>query len=124
MSREIAKEYQSIFTSAARTATAESTIVCNRSSGIFFINVTAVTATPSVVFTISGVDPISSATYTILQSAAITGTGLTVLRICTHLAAAANTIAKDLLPQALKITATHADADSITYSVSYMGTDT
>jgi hypothetical protein len=124
MSREIAKEFQPIFASAARTATSESTIVCNRSSGIFFINVTAVTATPSVVFTIAGVDPASSATYTILQSAAITGTGLTVLRICTHLTAAANTVAKDLLPQALKITATHADTDSITYSVSYMGTDT
>lgn len=124
MSREIAKEFQPIFESAARTATDSKTIVCNRSSGLFFINVTAVTATPSVVFTIAGVDPISSATYTILQSAAITATGLTVLRVCTHLAAAANTVAKDLLPQALKITATHGDADSITYSMGYMGTDT
>lgn len=124
MSREIAKEYQPIFYSAARTATSSKTIVCNRSSGLFFINVTAASATPSVVFKIEGVDPTSSATYTILESVAITGAGLTVLRVCTHLAAAANTVAKDLLPQALKITATHGDADSITYSMSYMGTDT
>jgi len=124
MSREIAKEYQPIFDSAARTATSSKTIVCNRSSGLFFINVTAASATPSVVFKIEGVDPTSSATYTILESAAITGVGLTVLRVCTHLSAAANTVAKDLLPQALKVTATHGDADSITYSMSYMGTDT
>lgn len=124
MSREIAKEFQPIFNPRARTATETASIICNRSSGLFFINVTSVTATPSVVFKIEGVDPISSATYTILESVAITATGLTVLRVCTHLAAAANTVAKDLLPQALKITATHADADSITYSMSYIGTDT
>ena len=115
------KEYQPIFESAARTATETRTIACCQSSGLFFINVTATSATPSVVFTIKGVDPLSSATYTILASAAITGTGLTVLRVCSDLTPAANTIAKDLLPQALEITATHADSDSITYSMSFMG---
>ena len=123
MSKEKCKDYQQIFASAARTATESATIISSQSSGMFFINVSAVSATPSVVFTISGVDPISSTTYTILQSAAITGTGLTVLRVCAHLAAAANTVAKDFLPQALKITATHGDADSITYSMSYIGMD-
>jgi hypothetical protein len=120
----MSKEFQPIFGSTARTATDSKTIACNKSSGLFFINVTAITASPSVVFTIAGLDPIGSTTYTILTSAAITGTGLTVLRVSPHLTAAANTIAKDLLPQALKITATHGDADSITYSMSYIGTDT
>lgn len=124
MSREIAKEFQPIFASAARTATESATIICNRSSGLFFINVTAASATPSVVFTIAGLDPVGSTAYTILTSAAITGAGLTVLRVSPHLTAAANTIAKDLLPNALKITATHADTDSITYSMSYIGVDT
>lgn len=119
-----AKEYQSIFASAARTATSSATIACNRTSGLFFINVSAVSATPSVVFTIAGVDPISSTAYTILESAAITATGMTVLKICPHLTAAANTVAKEMLPQALKITATHADADSITFSMCYLGVDT
>ena len=123
MSRESCKDYQPIFASAARTATSSATIVSAQASGVFYINVTAVSATPSVVFTIAGVDPISSATYTILASAAITGTGLTVLRVSPHLTAAANMIAQDLLPQALNITATHADADSITYSMSYIGMD-
>jgi hypothetical protein len=115
------KEYREVFASAARTATSTSTIACESAAGFFVINVTAASATPSVVFTIKGVDPISSATWDILASAAITGTGTTVLRVHPELTAAANTIAKDFLPQAVAVTATHADADSITYSVSFMG---
>jgi hypothetical protein len=119
----MSKEFQPIFAKAARTATSSATISPESCSGLFFINVTAVSATPSVVFTIAGLDPVDSAEYTILASAAITGTGLTVLRVSPQLTAAANTIAKDMLPAALKITATHADADSITYSMSFIGID-
>ena len=73
-----------------------------------------------VVFTIAGMSPGGTA-YTILASAAITTTGLTVLRVHPELTAATNTIAKDVLPAALKITATHGDADSITYSMHFVG---
>ena len=58
-----------------------------------------------------------------LCGAAITSTGLTVLRVHPQLSAAANTIAKDMLPAAVSVTATHADADSITYSVSFLGVE-
>ena len=115
------KEHQTVFASAARTATSTASIATRSLGGLFIINVTAASATPSVVFTIKGVCPISSATYDILASAAITGTGTTVLRVHPSLTAAANTIAKDILPSALLVTATHADADSITYSVSFVG---
>lgn len=115
------KEYQEVFASAARTATATKTMACGSLGGLFFINVTAASATPSVVFTIKGHCPISSTSYDILASAAITGTGLTVLRVHPSLTAAANTIAKDMLPSAVSITATHADADSIAYSVGFIG---
>lgn len=115
------KEYQEVFTSAARTATSTKTMTCGSLGGLFFINVTAAAATPSVVFTVKGHCPISNTTYDVLASAAITGTGLTVLRIHPSLTAAANTIAKDILPQAISVTATHADADSITYSVGFIG---
>lgn len=115
------KEHQLIFAKAARTATATATLSTESVQALIFINVTAVTATPSVVFTISGVSPAGSAVYTILESAAITATGLTVLRISPHLTAAANTIAKDILPSELKVTATHADTDSITYEVRMVG---
>lgn len=118
------KEHQEIFARAARTATSSVTIPCGATQGLFYINVTAVTATPSVVFTIAGVAPVDNgAVYTVLESAAITGTGLTVLRVSPHLTASANTIAKDILPAALKITATHADADSITYEMRFVGCD-
>lgn len=119
-----AKEYQQIFTRTARTATASATIPCESAQGLIFIDVSAASATPSVVFTIAGVAPTDKSTeYTILTSAAITGAGLTVLRISPHLTAAANTIAKDILPGAIKITATHADTDSITYEVVFVGMD-
>jgi len=116
------KEHQVIFESAARTATSSVTVPIGEScQGLFFINVTAVSLTPSVVFTIAGVSPAGDSVYTILASAAITGTGLTVLRVSPHLTAAANTIAKDILPSAIKVTATHADTDSITYSMRFIG---
>lgn len=123
MSRASDKEFQTVFASAARTATATATIATGSCAGLFFINVTATEATPSVVFTIAGEDPISGATYTILASAAITATGLTVLRVHPALTATANTIAKDMLPAAIRVTAKHANADSITYSVSFIGVE-
>ena len=73
-------------------------------------------------FTVLGESP-SGATYTILASAAIVGTGLTVLRISPQLTAAANTVAKDFLPSNLKVTATHANGVSLTYSVYLDGMD-
>lgn len=119
--RNTHKEFQEVFASAARTATVTQTMVCGSLGGLFFINVTAASATPSVVFTIKGHDPISGAAYTILASAAITGAGMTVLRVHPSLTAAANTIAKDVLPAAISIEAAHADTDSITYSVGFLG---
>lgn len=116
----MSKEHQLIFDRAARTETTIATIACDAPAGLFFIDVSAVSATPSVVFTIAGMSPGGTA-YTILASAAITTTGLTVLRVHPELTAATNTIAKDVLPAALKITATHGDSDSITYSMHFVG---
>ncbi len=115
------KQDEVIVPSAARTAGADFTFTCATTGGLFVIDVTAATATPSVVFTIQGVEPISGNKWTILQSAAITGTGTTVLRVYPTLTAAANTIAQDILPQGININCNHADADSITYSVRFVG---
>lgn len=114
------KEHQPIFASASRTATESATIACESGEGLFFIDCTALTATGSIVFTIAGVSP-SGTAYTILASAAIVATGMTVLRVSPQLTAAANTIAKDMLPAALKITATHANGVAVTYSMSFVG---
>lgn len=107
------------FDSAARTATTNSGDLDNgQHRGLHLtINVTAITSTPSVVFTIQGKDEISGSYYTILASAAITGTGTTVLRVYPGLTASANTVANDVLPKTWRVLATHADGDSITYSV-------
>ena len=115
------KQDELILPLAARTATNNSTFTCATTGGLFIIDVSAVTATPSVVFKIQGMLPDTGNTWDILTSAAITGTGTTILRVYPTLTAAANTIAQDILPQAIRINAIHADTDSITYSVRFVG---
>jgi hypothetical protein len=108
-----------ILASAARTATNQSSDITNYNGrGMHLvIDVTAASATPSVVFTIQGKDALSGKYYTILASSAITGTGTTVLKVHPGITAAANASVSDLLPRTWRIDATHADSDSITYSV-------
>lgn len=108
-----------VLASSARTANTDSTDQTNYNGrGLHVvINVTAVTDTPSVVFTIQGKDSVSSGYYTILASAAIVGTGATVLRVFPGATAAANAAANDILPRTWRVHAEHADTDSITYSV-------
>lgn len=111
-----------VHASAARTATPD-TKEFEVAHGITYsalylvIDVTAVTLTPSVTVKVSGVDRVSGKTYDILTSAAITGTGTTVLHIGPGITAAANAQEDQYVPPIFRVTATHADADSITYSV-------
>lgn len=107
-----------IYESAARTADPEMKDQRIRGRGLVVtIDVTAVSATPSVVFTIQGKDPASGKYRDILVSAAITATGTTVLRVYPGLTAAANTVASDVVDAVYRIRAVHGDADSITYTV-------
>lgn len=108
-----------VLASAARTATASSSDITNYNGrgAHIVINVTAVTSTPSVVFTVEGKDALSSAYYTILTSAAITGTGTTALTVYPGATAAASVAVSQILPRTWRVTATHGDADSITFSV-------
>lgn len=107
-----------VLPSAARTATPDTYEFEHDGSALHLVvDVTAVTATPSITVTVAGVDRVSGKTYTLLASAAITGTGTTVLKIGRGLTAAANSVANDVLPPVFRVTVTHGDADSITYSV-------
>lgn len=110
---------KTVFASAARTASADSSDLTNGNGRglVLVIDATASAATPSVVFTVKGKDPLSGKYYTILASAAITGTGTTVLRVYPGLTAAANTVASDVLPRTYRVEAVAGDADSLTYSV-------
>ena len=113
------KYNQSVHLSTARTATPSNVEISDRYvKGIqVVINVTASAATPSVVPTIDGHDPLSDTWYTLLTGAAITGTGATVLRVHPELLAATNLTAQDFLPAKYRIVMTHGDGDSITYTV-------
>lgn len=110
---------QTVFASAARTATEPSATFANYGHrGLHVvIDATASADTPSVVFTIQGYSGLGDDYYTILASAAVTGTGTTVLRVFPGATNAANTVANDVLPGLWRVNAVHADADSITYSV-------
>jgi len=112
-----------LLASAARTATPTKVDQTNYNgrSLIVVIDVTVVPGSaPSTVFTIQGKDGASGKYYTILASAAITGTGTTVLRVSPHYAAAvANLVAIDTVPRVFAIDAVHGNANSMTYSVGY-----
>jgi len=110
-----------LLASAARTASTASEWFSNDEfRGVHVtIKVTAVTSSPSVTFKIQGLDRTSGATYDLLTSAAITGTGQTELKVYPGLTAAANTVVSDVLPRDWRVSATHSNTDSITYSVGF-----
>jgi hypothetical protein len=106
---------KTLLASEARTATTASS---DQHNGVtVIIDVSAVAATPSVVFTIQGKNELTGTYYDLLSSAAVTATGVTRLRVHPALTVAANAAASDLLPSIWRVNAVHGDADSITYSV-------
>jgi hypothetical protein len=111
-----------VYASAARTATPTAvTVPTGRYNYLnLVIDVTAVTATPSVVCTIDALDPLSGKYYNLLTGAALTDSGApytVVMKIGPGLPVTANVSANAALPGTLRVTMTHGDADSITYSV-------
>lgn len=109
------------FPSAARTATPTPADISQTGpAAVVVIDVTAVGTAPSITVSIDGVDPVSGKTYSILSSAAITAVGTTRLRVHPSLPAAANDTAQDALPADWRISPTHANADSITYSIAVL----
>lgn len=117
--RARANDNITVLASAARTATLSSATFNNGNyrGASFIIDVTAITATPSVVFSIEGLDAVSGQFYTLLDSVAIVAVGTTVITVYPGLTPLANIDASALLPWQWRVTATHDDADSITYSV-------
>jgi len=108
------------FASAARTVTASSADITNNyGKGIVIVfDVTAV-ATSDIKMKIEGKDPASGKYYTILESASVTTAVTNVYKVHPSLTAAANSVANDIVPKTFRITMTHANANSTTYSVGY-----
>jgi hypothetical protein len=84
-----------------------------------FVNVTAVTATPSLVVTIEVKDPVSGVYTAILTSAAIATAVHTVLTVYPGATVAAGVTLSIPLGKIWRVTVTHGDTDSATYSVGY-----
>jgi hypothetical protein len=115
-------KHVTVYASAARTATpAAVTVPTGRYNSLHLvIRATAATSTPSVVCTIDALDPVSGVYYNLLTSAAITESGVPftrVLKVGPGLPVTADLSANDVLPSTIRVTMTHADSDSITYSV-------
>jgi len=86
-----------------------------------FIDCTVSADTPSVTFSIEEKDPVGGDYKSILTSAAVTAaiTAPVVLTVYPGCIAVANVVLNEPLPRTWRVTATHADTDSITYSVAY-----
>lgn len=108
-----------VYASAARTATPTAVnINTGRAKELrIVIDATAITATPSVVCTVDGADSTSGKFFNIITSAAIVAVGTTVLTVALGVTPAANVAVSAPLPQIIRVTMTHGDADSITYTV-------
>jgi hypothetical protein len=109
-----------VYASAARTATPAAIVVSSGyATGMHVVvDVTAIVTAPSITVTLEQQDVASGKWYPLLVSAAIVATGTTVLRVYPGLVAAANLVANDVLTEAVRVTVTHGNANSITYSVS------
>lgn len=108
-----------VFASAARTATESSDDFFNGGyKGLYVvIDATVDDGTASVVFKLEGKDVASGKYYTILESAAIASVSTTVLKVFPGATAVGNSDANSAVPGVWRVTATHADVESLTYSV-------
>lgn len=116
------KKSSVIYTSAARTATP--TAVTAGMGGyrgcVVIIDTTAAGTSPSTTPKIEGVAA-SGAVYPLLTGAAITGTGVVALKVYPGITAATNVAVSDVVPKQVKVTMTHGNATSHTYSVEIVG---
>lgn len=109
-----------VFASAARTATpnTQEIEVGPRWTGLtLVIDTTAAGTSPSTVFKVEGVDRISGKTYGALSSAAVTGVGTVTLSVGPGLPVTANVSANQPVPPVVRVTATHGNSTTHTYSV-------
>lgn len=116
----MSKALVEIFSEAARTTspTDQSVSLPSGATALtLLVDVTSLTATPTITVSIKGAVPGTGTEYTILESSGISAVGVTQLEIGPGLVESANHATSALLPQELIISVTHSDADEITYTV-------
>ncbi len=106
-----------VLPSASRTATISSSDIFAGNGAHIVLDMTAVSGTPSITFTVEGKDKISGKYYPILTSATITTVSTNVIQVYPGIPAVANVTESSILPTNWRITVTHSTADAVTYSV-------
>lgn len=108
-----------IYASAARTATPTAVVVnTSRIKAIrLVLDVTAITATPDLTVKIDAVDNTSGKFVNLLTSASVATVSTNTYAIALGITVAANLTASTFLTDAVRITVTHGDADSATYTL-------
>lgn len=111
-----------ILESVARTATPTIGILDFVTESLtdihIIVDVTAVSVTPSVQPLLQGQDVISGGWYDLVDAITpITGVGITAIKFGENTAVLANNANQGFIPKTIRLVMTHADADSITYSI-------
>lgn len=121
----IRKGAKKVLESLARTATPADVVLTKVNLGVtrdelinmhLILDVTAIVTTPSIVIDLIATDPFGNE-YTLLTSAAITTVSTNVIKIGKDTVDAANVSAQTFIPKDVIVRVTHANANSITYSV-------
>lgn len=109
-----------LLASAARTATISSSDQTNyNAKGVhIYLNVSSA-GTGSITIAIEEKDPVSGTYVALLTGAAVTTDGITVYKVYPGVTVAANAAVSDIIPRTWRVTVTHNNANSITYSVGY-----
>lgn len=92
---------------------------------LLVIDFTKVGSAPSVVFTIQGVafpngPNAAPVVWKILDSAAVTATGVTLMKVSDSMAAVTNVVAQDILPDFFQVLCTHGSSptgDACSYTI-------
>ena len=111
-----------LYPSTATTATHSTNFVRppRHVTGVrIFVEATAASDTPSVVFTIRTKNDLSATYHTLLTTSAVTGISSNFYDVGIGVAAVANLAAGKHIGNGFLVTCTHADSDSITYTIQY-----
>lgn len=126
-SRDVLPASFTVLPSAARTASVTSDAFSTQGASglIVVIDVTAVTASPAVTLIIEGVvypsgnlPGVVPATWTIWTGPGVGSVGTSAYRFHPSLPQIAGVLEPDLIPDLVRVSMVHSDADPITYSVS------
>jgi hypothetical protein len=112
-----------VYPSASRTATPgtmEFELPRDCMGLYLIIDVTVLTATGTLQVELDGVDRVSGKTFKLIQSASLGSTGTTTLAVGPSIPVTSNVSANAIVPDVVRVTATHGNGVALTYSIGMM----